>query len=117
MRVSGLVEFRDAMLRLDPALQAQVNAYLVRWAAEVEALARKLVPVRTGYLQSTIYAIVKEWLANVGAEATYAYFVEKGTRYMAAQPYIYPAVQAYLPQLEQVILAAIDAAKAEVGLR
>ena len=104
------------MLRLDPALQSQVHTYLVSWAADVEALARKLVPVRTGYLQSKIYAVVKDWLASVGAEASYAYFVEAGTRYMTARPYLFPAIQAYLPQLEQMIIAAIDAAKAEAGL-
>jgi hypothetical protein len=104
------------MLRLDPALQNEVFRYLVSWAADVKALARQLVPVKTGFLRSTIYAVVKDWLVNIGADATYAYFVEAGTKNMAAKPYLYPAIVEYLPQLEQIILAAIDAAKAEVGL-
>ena len=104
------------MLRLDAALQNEVIRFLISWAADVKALAEKLVPVKTGYLRSTIYAKVQEWIVNVGADATYAYFVEAGTKYMAARPYLYPAIQTYLPQLEQVILAAIDAAKMEAGL-
>jgi len=104
------------MLKLDAALQNQVFRFLVSWAADVKALARKLVPVKTGHLQSTIYAIVKDWVANIGADATYAYFIEAGTRYMQAQPYLYPAIQQYLPALEGMILEAIDAAKAEAGL-
>jgi HK97 gp10 family phage protein len=111
-----LVEFQDALLRLDPVLQNEVYRYLVIWAADVEALARQLVPVKTGYLRSTIYAVVRDWSVNIGAEATYAYFVEAGTRNMAAKPYLFPAVQQYLPQLEQIILAAIESAKAEAGL-
>lgn len=104
------------MLRLDSALQTQVHEFLVQWAAEVKALAERLVPVRTGYLKSTIYATVKQWVVDVGAEATYAAAVEFGTRRMKDQPFIYPAVYAYFPELEEIILAAIDAAKAEAGL-
>jgi len=104
------------MLRLDAALQNEVIHFLLSWAADVKALARKLVPVKTGHLQSTIYATVQNWVVNVGADATYAYFVEAGTKHMAAKPYLYPAIQQYLPQLEKMILAAIDAAKMEAGL-
>jgi HK97 gp10 family phage protein len=114
--VEGIEEFQAAMLQFDGALQNQVYRFLASWAADVKAEAMRLVPVRTGYLRSTIYARISEWVAEIGAEATYAYWVEFGTRYMRAQPYLYPAIQAYLPQLEAVILAAIDAAKAEAGL-
>jgi HK97 gp10 family phage protein len=73
------------------------------------------VPVRTGYLRSTIYAEVKEWVVNVGAEAAYALFVELGTRYMQGQPYLWPAIQEYLPQLETMVKEAIELAKSETG--
>jgi HK97 gp10 family phage protein len=89
---------------------------LASWAADVKALAKQLVPVRTGYLRSSIYAKIQEWVAEIGAEATYALFVEFGTRYMQAQPYLYPAIQEHLPQLETIICEAIDEAKAEAGL-
>jgi HK97 gp10 family phage protein len=115
--VSGLAELQDVMVRLDSALQAQVHGYLLQWADAVKAMAEQLVPVRTGYLKSTIYATVKDWVADIGAKATYAVFVEQGTRYMKAQPFLYPALAAYLPQLEQIILAAIDAATSEAGLQ
>jgi HK97 gp10 family phage protein len=104
------------LLRLDPALQNEVYRYLASWAADVKALAMQLVPVKTGYLRSTIYAVVKDWLVSIGADATYAYFVEAGTRYMQAKPYLFPALQQYLPQLEQIIIAAIQSAKVEAGL-
>ena len=114
--VTGVEEFQAAMLKLDSALQNQVYRFLASWAADVKALARQLVPVKTGHLQSTIYATVQNWVVNIGADATYAYFVEAGTKYMAARPYLYPAIEVYLPQLEGMIVAAIDAAKAEAGL-
>jgi len=105
------------MQRFDSGMQRHVHRQLASWAADVKAEARKLVPVRTGHLQSTIYAQIQEWVANIGADATYAYFIEMGTRHMQAQPYLYPAISGYLPQLERIILDALEAAKSEAGLQ
>jgi HK97 gp10 family phage protein len=104
------------MQRFDSGMQRDVHSFLVSWAADVKAEAMRLVPVRTGYLRSTIYAKVQEWVVEVGADATYALFVELGTKYMQAHPYLYPAIKEYLPQLESVVIAAIEQAKMEAGL-
>ncbi len=114
--VQGVDEFVQAMQKLDVAIQEQVRAWLYDWAMRLAAQAAKNAPVRTGYLRSTVYAEVKEWVAEVGARATYAYFVEMGTRYMAAQSFLYPAVQEYLPELEANIIGAINQAKSSAGL-
>ena len=114
--VEGIEEFQEALRNFDSAMQKQVHRQLVSWAADVKALAKQLVPVRTGHLRSTIYAKISEWVAEVGAEATYALFVEFGTYRMRARPYLYPAIREHLPQLERIILDALDAAKAEAGL-
>ncbi|MBS7615590.1 HK97 gp10 family phage protein [Candidatus Bathyarchaeota archaeon] len=114
--VEGVEEFKQAMQNFDSGMQRYVHSQLASWAADVKALAKQLVPVRTGYLRSTIYAKIEEWTAEVGAEASYALFVEFGTRYMQAQPYLYPAIQAYLPRLEQVIVDALDQAKMEAEM-
>ncbi len=114
--IQGVEDFKAALQRFDSGMQRQVHSQLASWAADVKALAKQLVPVRTGYLQRSIYATIKEWVVNIGAEAAYALFVELGTRYMKAQPYLYPAIQEYLPRLEQIILEALDQAKAEAGL-
>ena len=115
--VKGVEEFQEALRNFDSAMQRQVHRQLASWAADVKALARELVPVRTGHLRSSIYAKINEWVAQIGAEATYALFVELGTRRMQARPYLYPAIREYLPRLEQIILDALDAAKAEAGFR
>ena len=97
-------------------MQRHVHGQLASWAKEVKTLAKQLVPVRTGYLRSSIYAKISGCVAEIGAEATYALLVEFGTSRMRAQPYLYPSIQEYLPRLEQIICEAIDAAKAEAGL-
>lgn len=56
--------------------------------------ATMLVPVRTGYLQSSIgyvYDQSKQEL-RVHADAPYAFFVEYGTRFMLAHPFLRPAL-------------------------
>jgi len=115
--VKGVEEFKAAMQQFDSAMQRYVHRQLASWAADVKALAKQLVPVKTGHLRSSIYAKIQEWVAEIGAEVTYALFVEFGTRYMQAQPYLYPAIQEHLPRLEQIICEAIDQAKAEAGLQ
>lgn len=64
--------------------------------ADMEDLARSIVPVDTGFLQSTIYHRVDPAALTLefGATADYALFVEFGTRRMAAEPYIRPAFDA-----------------------
>jgi HK97 gp10 family phage protein len=104
------------MQRFDSGMQRQVHRFLASWAADVKAQAVKNAPMVTGYLRSTIYAKIKEWVAEIGADAAYAVFVELGTRYMRAQPYLYPAIQQYLPELEAVVVSAIEQAKVEAGL-
>lgn len=114
--ISGFEEFKAALQRFDSAMQERVHKQLTNWAAYVKASARQLVPVRTGRLRSSIYTKIQEWTAEIGAEAAYALFVEFGTRYMEARPFVFPAVHEHLPRLEQIICEAIDAAKAEAGL-
>ncbi|MCW4003728.1 MAG: HK97 gp10 family phage protein [Candidatus Bathyarchaeota archaeon] len=109
-------EFKAAMQWFDSGIQRQVHSQLASWAADVKAQAVKNAPMVTGYLRSTIYARVKDWVAEIGADAAYALFVELGTRYMRAQPYLYPAIQLYLPELETVTVSAIEQAKTEAGL-
>ena len=64
-------------------------------------VARELVPVRTGYLKSTIAAKIGEAsMGEVTAEASaeYAQYVEFGTYRQMAQPYFIPAIEAALEE-------------------
>lgn len=79
-------------------------------------VARKLVPVRTGYLKSTITAEIGE--ASIGevtveASAEYAQYVEFGTYRQMAQPYFIPAIEAALEEWGLAAQKAYDEALEE----
>jgi HK97 gp10 family phage protein len=116
-QLEGIEELKTAMEKFDSNIQTEIHKQLAMWASNIEATAKQLVPVRTGYLQSTIHARISDWVADVGAEASYAAFVEFGTRHVQAHPYLRPAIKEHLPELEQTLLEAIDNAKAEAGLK
>jgi HK97 gp10 family phage protein len=115
--VSGVQEVQTALLNFDEAMQRRVHEQLGEWCELVKQAAQNMAPVRTGYLRSTIYArMVDYWALEIGVEAFYGYFIEVGTQFMKAQPFMYPALQEYLPILEPVLIAAINQAKSEAGL-
>ena len=79
-------------------------------------VARELVPVRTGYLKSTIAAEIGE--ASIGevtvtASAEYAQYVEFGTYRQMPQPYFIPAIEAALEEWGLAAQKAYDEALEE----
>jgi HK97 gp10 family phage protein len=88
---------------LPSRIMEKTEAMLNAVGADMEDLARTLVPVRTGYLRSTIYHRVENMSLEVGAEADYATYVELGTRCMAARPYLRPAVDAFQERLLEAV--------------
>jgi HK97 gp10 family phage protein len=72
-------------------------------------LAKQLVPVRTGFLQSTIMQEVDRdnITLTFGATAPYASFVEFGTIRMAARPYLRPAMDAHQQKLLDALVVGV----------
>jgi len=114
--VSGVEEFSLAMDVFSQEIRNQVREVFHELGANIKEYARAIVPVRTGYLQSTIYYRTVEWEIIVGARALYAGYVEYGTRYMAPQPFLGPAFDFYEPQVVALMVYAIEEAKLAAGL-
>tara|TARA_R110000803_G_scaffold34289_7_gene74928 strand:+ start:381 stop:740 length:360 start_codon:yes stop_codon:yes gene_type:complete len=61
-------------------------------ATDISRNAKKLAPIDTGKLRQSITAEeVKPTAWTITAYESYASFIEFGTRYMSAQPFLYPA--------------------------
>ena len=85
------------------ALESRVEMVVKKSTLDVEANAKAFVPVDTGFLKNAIGSEVigTSGVVNVGAE--YAIFVEYGTRFMSAQPYLNPAVEAVRPSFNAAL--------------
>lgn len=80
----------------------EVMGEIVRKTAfEIEATAKRRAPVDTGNLKASIKTTANDRTrrrATVWTNVKYAPFVEYGTRYMAAQPYLIPAAEQARPK-------------------
>lgn len=78
-------------------LPRATGAIVNKHGQAMEATAKRLVPVDTGALQASIqWRMVNTTdgeLTAGGGDVNYEGFVEFGTRHMAAQPYLRPAVE------------------------
>lgn len=97
------------LLAAVPLIRSGILNGLEEAGAGMEAEATSIVPVDTGFLQSTIYHNVDEGslTLELGATADYSSYVEFGTRRMAAQPYIRPAFDAHQDQLLQALVLGV----------
>lgn len=108
IKCRGMGEFQRKVQRLDSAMKTKVHDRLTNLAGSMKETAQQIVPVRTGYLRSTIFSEAQEWTVRVGARAHYAVFVEFGTRFMKGFRFISQAIETHLPQLTRIINNAID---------
>lgn len=86
-----------------PAVRAAIHAAGFR----TEAAAKAAAPVDTGALRARIANRPGDLSTTVGVAAGYAAFVERGTRKMAARPYLEPAVNGVVPQLNADLAEAV----------
>ena len=95
VEVRGVEGLLGKLRALVPRVRAGVQNTVAQTALLVESDAKRLAPVDTGRLRSSIHADIapKGLTARVAADANYAVFVEFGTRYTRAQPFLGPAYE------------------------
>lgn len=84
---------------------------VVRWAgSRVQQEAQQTVPVDTGTLKRSIQLHIEDGglTAVVEASTEYAGYVEYGTRFMAAQPYMRPAAEHMALPFTYKVMEALD---------
>ena len=108
LKITGLDRLKAGLEAAPRRLRAVANCVVIQQMSMVTERARAIVPVRTGYLRSTIYSKKIGFLGwEVGASAFYAGFVEFGTRYMRARPYLRPAVEEKMPLVREALKDAL----------
>lgn len=97
--------------RLAEEVRKALETAIQENADDLQAVARRNAPVRTGFLRDHINVVKQGPLhVDVTSEAPYASFVEFGTRYMAAQPYLMPAIEEVRPRAEDRVRSVLQTA-------
>lgn len=116
--VYGIPELQRKMEYFDETMRSFVDQALDSELYAMKDTALTYVPRRSGYLASTIFIErVREWAFKFGARASYAVFVEFGTRFMRARRFLARALESNMPSLVQTVNRAIDQAIAEASTR
>lgn len=96
--------------RIHAALDTAVAKGVVKtYAAKLQREAMQKAPVDTGNLKRSIMLNIAEdgMEATVTATAEYAAYVEYGTRFMDAQPYMKPAAEKIRPEFQEAMKHAV----------
>lgn len=101
IKVTGLRELEKKIEK--NATMADVKRVVLMNGAEMQAKVQRNAPVDTGNLKRSIGLEVANagTTAIVGAKAEYAPYVENGTRFMEAQPFVGPAFHAQKEQFQK----------------
>jgi HK97 gp10 family phage protein len=122
--ITGLETLRAGLLRLPQVIRREVAPAVNNTSAQMANAARARVAVRTGRLKGAIAATpatengnrVSGGLVLTDPQAAeYAFYVEFGTVYMAAQPFILPALDEVRATFEQELQAAGARTEAEMN--
>lgn len=84
------------------AIEGELNAGLKETADDILDIAKQLCPVASGDLKASGHVAPQGNVWQVIFDAPYAAFVELGTQYSAAQPFLTPAVESVDPTVRTV---------------
>ncbi|MHB1910223.1 MAG: HK97-gp10 family putative phage morphogenesis protein [Nitrososphaerales archaeon] len=100
--VKGLQEANAAFQKVVDMHYQDVVKMLQTVGEKAAGAAQSNAPVRTGFLQASIQMIQTDDGCYVTAGAGYAGFVEFGTRKMSAQPFLRPAIEEAIQEIEEL---------------
>lgn len=102
VRIKGMRQFIRNVQRKAPQLEKAIDQEIKLSGLRVERTSKKMAPWDTGWMSNNIYAsVVGLMQAEVVSPAEYSIFVEMGTRFMFAQPFLFPALKADWPILQK----------------
>jgi HK97 gp10 family phage protein len=93
MQLTARVQMTNRLPNAVRKLQESRVRIAERTAQDVVREAQSRAAVATGYMRSTIGYTMQGSTATIGVGATYAPYIEFGTRFMAARPFFTPAAE------------------------
>lgn len=99
-----VVVVEDRLDEVQKKAPDELRSGVIDMAAGMQAAAQSVAPVDTGYMRSHIMLHTTRYPeVTIESEADYSGYVEFGTRYMSAQPFMRPAYeQSRLPSIQRL---------------
>jgi HK97 gp10 family phage protein len=109
VQIFGVPQAQRRLESYSRRVQRDLQEVLDIYAFLIQRQAQVLAPVDTGFLRNNIFVEVDtKWSRIIEATAEYAIFVEYGTRYTQAQPFLAPAARAYQRDFRNACQDAIN---------
>lgn len=89
-------------------LESAASQVVAKSAFDIENRAKQVVPVDTGALKNSITTETNGLQATVSAGQEYAVYVEMGTRFQSAQPYMTPAAEVVRPAFIEAMRQLVE---------
>jgi HK97 gp10 family phage protein len=99
VRIEGIDELNTLFKNLVPAMQKSFSDITNQYANTILQEMRSIVPVKTGYLKSTIGSSNAANALQLFVTASYAGYINYGTRRMRARPFFTGPVERQAPNM------------------
>ena len=100
--MAGLNQYIKAVQKKPAQVEQAVDREIKLSSLRIEKKSKQQSPFDTGWLSNNIYAnVVRSMVAEVVSPVEYSIFIELGTRFMMAQPFLFPALKADWPLLQK----------------
>ena len=101
--IEGVPMIQAKLKHINTETHAELKKEITKASLNVQREAKKICPVDTGRLRSSITVERNDLVAEVGSNVKYAPYVEFGTKRQRAQPYLRPAYHKEEPKLKSAI--------------
>lgn len=102
VRMVGLNQYIKAVQKKPAQVEQAVDREIKLSSLRIEKKSKQQSPFDTGWLSNNIYAnVVRSMVTEVVSPVEYSIFIELGTRFMMAQPFLFPALKADWPLLQK----------------
>lgn len=115
IKITGVSDFQSH-LGTRASREKALNNALKRAARIIQRRATELAPVRTGTLRRSMFTQELDPLTvAIRPGVNYGTFVEFGTKFMEAQPFLFPAAEDTAAQVNEVLASVSVEITAAVG--
>lgn len=106
--ITGVKELKGVIASARRDAPRQTAAVVKNNAERIKTSARRRAPVDTWFMHDSIYTRHQGLKSIIHSPAPYSGYVENGTRFQDAQPFMFPAVEEIQEQFQKDLQDVMD---------